>query len=67
MMIFGGIWMATCPRDVAQLAQDRDERHAPTPSEVWKTRIAGGVFVVAGGIFLYALLTKVPGADFLTP
>jgi hypothetical protein len=66
-MMFLGAGMAIMPRWVLSESRDHGDTRAATATEVWRTRLAG-VFVAAGSAyFLYALMTGMPGADFLTP
>jgi hypothetical protein len=67
-MILGGLWMFTRPREAALRNREPEEgQHPPTTGEIWNMRVFGGVFIAAGICFMYAMLMKLPGADFLTP
>jgi hypothetical protein len=66
MMVLGA-GMVVMPGWVISASRDHGDTRAPTAREVWRTRLAG-VFVAAGSAYsLYALLTRMPGVDFLTP
>jgi hypothetical protein len=66
MMVLGA-GMIVMPGSVISVSRDPEDTRTPTAREVWRTRLAG-VFVAAGSAYsLYALVTKIPGADFLTP
>jgi hypothetical protein len=62
-----GVGMAIMPVRVIEVSRDHGETRAPTVGEVWRTRLAGIVVAAMSGYMLYALVTRMPGADFLTP
>jgi hypothetical protein len=64
---FMGLGAALVIRPAAVIALNRDsgeEPRTPTPREILKARILGGVLIAGGAYGLYALLTGMPGAEF---
>jgi hypothetical protein len=59
--------MAVWPAWVLLKSRDEDDRRQRTGGEIWLTRAAGVGAVVGGGYGLYAIVTGMPGSDFLTP
>jgi hypothetical protein len=66
-MMLLGTGMVVMPGRVISASRDQGDDRPPTAGEVWRTRLVG-VFVASGSAYsLYALVTGMPGADFLTP
>jgi len=62
-----GVSMVVWPAWVVLKSRDEDDNCSLTSGEIWTTRVVGVGIVLGGGYGLYALLTGMPGADFLTP
>ena len=62
-----GVCMVVWPAWVVLKSRDEDENRPLSSGQIWATRVAGVGMVFGGGYFLYALLTGMPGTDFLTP
>jgi hypothetical protein len=62
-----GVCMAVRPAWVVLKSRDEDDNRPQTSGEIWLTRVVGIAIFLGGGCGLYALLTGMPGSDFLTP
>jgi hypothetical protein len=62
-----GACMVVWPGWVALKSRDEGDTHPPTAGETSVMRAIGAALFAGCGYGLYALLTGMPGADFLTP
>jgi hypothetical protein len=62
-----GVCMVVWPAWVALNSRDENDNCPLTSGELWTTRVVGLGIILVGGYGLCALLTGMPGADFLTP
>jgi len=62
-----GVCMVVWPVWVVLKSRDEGDDRPLSSGEILATRVAGVAMVVGGVYFLFALLTGMPGADFLTP
>jgi len=62
-----GVSMVVRPVWIVLKSRDEDDNRALSLGQIFATRVAGAGLVFLGGYILYALLTAMLGADFLTP
>ena len=62
-----GVCMAVWPVWIVLKSRDEGGNHTLSSGEIRAIRVAAIGMVFGGGYILYALLTGMPGADFLTP
>ncbi len=66
-LIFLGVCMVVWPAWVVLKSRDDDDNRPLTSREIWTMRLVGVGVVLGGGYGLFAILTGMPGSDFLTP
>jgi hypothetical protein len=62
-----GVCMVVWPVWIVIKSRDEDDNRAVSSGQIFATRVAGVGLVFLAGYILYALLTGMRGADFLTP
>ena len=62
-----GVCMVVWPAWVVLKSRDDDDNRPLTLREIWTMRAIGVGVVLGGGYGLFAILTGMPGSDFLTP
>jgi hypothetical protein len=62
-----GVCMFIWPAWVVLKSRDEDDKRPLTCGEIWTTRVVGVGTALGSGYGLYAILTGMPGSDFLTP
>jgi hypothetical protein len=62
-----GVCMVVWPVWIVMKSRDEGDNRALSSGQIFATRVAGIALVILGGYILYALLTGMRGADFLTP
>ena len=60
-----GLGMVIWPDRVALQSRDQDDTHPPTAGEIWMMRLLGVALLAGSGYGLYAILTGMPGAEFI--
>ena len=61
-IFFGAIALA-CPRWAVLHSREDNDQSPPTTLEIWFIRVVGVGALLGGGYGLYAILTRMPGAD----
>jgi hypothetical protein len=62
-----GVCMFIWPAWVVLKSRDEDDKRPLTWGEIWTTRVVGVGTALGSGYGLYAIVTGMPGSDFLTP
>ena len=62
-----GVCTVVWPALVILKSRDGGDNRPISSGQILATRVAAVGMILCGGYFLYALLTGMPGADFLTP
>lgn len=63
MIVLGGL-MVIRPDWILRMEGGEPDRCPPTAGQTWRMRCLGVTIVGAGVFFLYALVTRMPGAEF---
>jgi hypothetical protein len=61
--IAAGVCMVVWPAWAALKSREDNERRLPTVREIWFMRVVGVAVVLGSGYGLYAVLTRMPGAE----
>jgi hypothetical protein len=63
-IIIFGICMVIWPTRIAKMNRDAGDTAPPTRGQVWQVRIVGAFLAGMGAYFLYAIVTRLRGAEF---
>ena len=60
-----GVCLLIRPAEMAMYSRESDDAAPVSSAEIWRTRVTGALLIAGGAYAIYAVIMRLPGAEFI--